>query len=134
MTAADLLAQGRAAAEALMLDACTVTRPTGGPGPIDQQTGERGPAPTTTVYAGPCKIQTYEPHEAAREVGAHAYIEQRYHLHVPVAVSGIRPGDTATITTAVNDSRLVGRTYRVAGLHHKSWATAQRLLIDEITG
>lgn len=117
-----------------MLDACTITRPTGAPGPIDPVTGERGPAPTTTVYADQCKVQTYEPHEAAREVGSHAYVEQRYHLHVPVGVTSIRTGDTVTITAASQDPRLLGRTYRIAGLHHKTWATSRRLLLDEITG
>ena len=60
-----------------MTDTVTVTRVTGPPGPVDPDTGEREPAPTTTVYTGPGKVQTYEPHESARKSGEHIYIEQR---------------------------------------------------------
>ena len=134
MTAADLLARGRARAEELMTDTVTVTRVTGPPGPVDPDTGEREPAPTMTVYAGPGKIQTYEPHESARRSGEHTYIEQRYHLHLPVGTPRLRVGDTAKVTASRHDASLVGREYRVAGTHHKSMSTSQRLLLDEITG
>lgn len=133
MSVADLLARGRARAEELMVDECTVTRVTGPPGPVDPDTGEREPAPTETVYTGQCKFQTYEPHESARRSGEHVYIEQRYHLHLPVGTSQIRVNDTVRATASVHDASLVGRTYRVAGTHHKSMATSQRLLLDEIT-
>jgi hypothetical protein len=133
MTVLDLLAEGRAAAEAIMLDACTITRVTAAEGPLDPETGLRGPAPTATVYTGKCKVQTYEPHETARESGDHVFTEQRYHLHLPIGVGPINVDDTATITAAAADAQLVGRSYRIAGLHHKSLATAQRLLVDEIT-
>lgn len=135
------LGAGRAAARDIMLDQCQVTRPTGAPGAIDPVTGDRAPAPTTTVYGptlqphqGRCKVQTYEPHEAARKSGEHVYIEQRYHLHLPVGTPQIRVGDTVTVTAATHDPLLVGKIFRVAGTHHKSLATAQRLLLDEITG
>jgi hypothetical protein len=128
------LGAGRAAAVELMLDTITVTRPTGEPGELDPETGEREPAPTTTVYSGPGKVQTFEGYEAARKSGEHVYIEQRYQLHLPIMAGPVRVGDTATVTAAVHDPNLTGRTYRVAGLLHKSMATAQRLLIDEITG
>lgn len=134
MSVSDLLGRGRDRAADLMVDACAVTRATGPPGPVDPETGEREPAPVETVYAGRCKVQTYEPHEAARKSGEHVYIEQRYHLHLPVGTPRLQVGDTATITAAVYDPSLVGRVYRVAGTHHKSMSTAQRLLLDEITG
>jgi hypothetical protein len=133
MSVLDLLAEGRAAAEAIMLDACTITRVTGEPGPIDPETGLRSPAPTATVYSGKCKVQTYEPHESARASGDHVYTEQRYHLHLPIGAGPIEVDDEALITAASADSELVGKTYRIAGLHSKTFATAQRLLVDEIT-
>lgn len=117
-----------------MLDACTITRVTGPEGDLDPETGLREAAPTATVYSGRCKVQTYEPHESSRESGDHVITEQRYHLHLPIGVGPIEVGDTATITSAAADTQLVGRSYRIAGLHHKSLATAQRLLVDEITG
>lgn len=142
MSVLDVLAEGRAAAVAIMLDACTITRVTGEEGPLDPETGLRTPAPTTVVYPlpgavapldGRCKVQTYEPHESARESGDHVFTEQRYHLHLPIGAGPIQVGDTATITAAAADARLVGKSYRIAGLHTKSLATAQRVLVDEIT-
>lgn len=133
MSVLDLLAEGRAEAEAIMLDTCTITRLTGQPGAIDPGTGLRAPAPTATVYTGKCKVQTYEPHESAKESGDHVFTEQRYHLHLPIGVGPIRVNDEAEILTAAADQNLVGKKYRIAGLHSKSLATAQRLLVDEIT-
>lgn len=133
MTAQSVLEQGRTAAEALMTDTCVITRVTGEPGPVDPETGLRDPAPTATVYDGKCKIQTYEPHESAVESGNHVYTQQRYHLHLPIGAGPVAVDDTADITASETDPQLVGRTYRLAGTHHKTYATAQRILIDEIT-
>jgi hypothetical protein len=143
VTVLTALAAGRAAAEAIMLDACVITRPTGAPGTVDRVTGERDPAPVETVYPlpdaeapadGRCKVQTFEPYESNRDSGGHVYTEQRYSLHIPVSVTGIRVGDRVQITAAVSDPQLVGRTYRIAGLHHKTYATAQRLPMEEVVG
>lgn len=135
------LSMGRAEADGLMVDTVEVTRVTGPPGEIDPETGEREPAPTTTVYGpdvqphrGRAKVQTYEPYESTRKSGEHVYTEQRYQLHFPVGAPQVKVGDTATVVASQYDPNLVGRKYQVAGLLHKSMATAQRLLVDEITG
>lgn len=135
------LSMGRAEASGLMVDTVEVTRVTGLPGEIDPVTGDREPAPTETIYGpdlqphqGKAKVQTYEPYEAARKSGEHVYTEQRYQLHLPVGAPQLQVGDTARVTASQHDPNLVGRTYRIAGLLHKSMATAQRLLVDEITG
>ena len=136
MTASDLIARGRAAAERLKTDTVTVTRVTAGAsGPLDPVTGlPSTPEETVTVYTGAGKIQTYEPHESARKSGEHVWIEQRYHLHLPITADEVDVGDTVTVTSSVTDPQLTGRAYRVAGEHAKTWATARRLLLDEITG
>ena len=115
-----------------MTDTVTVTRVTGPPGEINSETGEREPAPTLTVYTGVGKIQTYEPHESARNSGEHVYIEQRYHLHLPITATQVLVGDTIEVTASATDTQVVGRSYRVAGEHAKTWATARRLLLDEV--
>lgn len=126
-----------------MADTCVITRPTGQPGPVDPVTGERDPAPRETVYPlpgaespadGRCKVQTFEPYESTRDSGGHMYTEQRYTLHLPVAATGIRVSDRVEITSSVADPQMVGRVYRVAGLHHKTYATAQRLPMEEVVG
>lgn len=114
-----------------MVDACTVTRVTGVPGPIDPATGMREPAPTTVTYSGKCRVQTYEAHESTPDSGDHVYTVQRYYVHMPVAADVARD-DQVTITSAALDPALVGRTYRVVGLLHKTFATANRVIVDEI--
>lgn len=82
------------------------------------------------VYAGKAKIQTYEPYEQERTVAVSQAVMQRYAVHVPVTVAGVRVGDYVTVTTGGVD----GRVLRVAGTSRKTFQTAQRLLCDEITG
>jgi hypothetical protein len=131
VTAQSAILQGRAAAEAIMQDMCTITRVTGEPGQIDPDTGEREPAPTTTVYAGKCRVQTYEPQESTPDSGAHTYTVQRYAIHVPVGTSA-QVDDDITVTASVMDPDLVGRKYVVTALLHKTFATANRLAVEEI--
>jgi hypothetical protein len=122
MTAASTVRAGRRAAEALMVDTCTIDRITG------EATGEDGRVTPTYAdpppYAGKCKLQTYEPYEQTPEVGGSTPTVQRYSLHVPVTAGPLEVGDVATVGA---------RRFRIAGLHRKSFQTAQRLLVDEIT-
>lgn len=131
VSAESAVIQGRAAAEALMVDACTITRVTGPPGELDPDTGIRDPAPTATVYSGKCRVQTYEPQESTPDSGAHAYTVQRYAIHVPVGANA-QVDDDITVTAAVMDPGLVGRRYVVTALLHKTFATANRLAVEEI--
>jgi|SRR5690554_3777870 len=129
-----LTLRGRRRAEALMVDQCTITRIVGEPGEVDPTTGKRVPPATATVYSGRCKVQTYEPHESKPESGEHVWTVQRYSVHIPVGAPVVEVDDRIQITQSVIAPHLVGRTYRVAGVHHKSMATARRLLVDEVTG
>lgn len=143
MSADAVILEGRRWAESLMLDQCVIRRVVGPPGPLDPDTGERSPAPTEVIYGsddnpaedavgGRCKVQTYEPHEGKPESGQHIFTVQRYSVHIPVGEPQIAVDDRIEITAAVRDASLVGRTYRVSGLLHKSFATAQRMLVDEV--
>ncbi len=131
MSAESAVLQGRAAAEALMADACSIVRTTGPVGPIDPETGLPTPAPTTQVYAGKCRVQTYEAHESTPDSGDHVFTVQRYYVHLPVSAD-VKRDDQITITAATLDPALVGRSYRVVGLLHKTYATANRVIVDEI--
>lgn len=115
-----------------MADECVIRRTVGPPGPLDPETGERAAAPVAEVYAGRCKVQTYEAHESKPQAGEHVWTVQRYHVHVPIEVGPIAVDDRIEIVAATLDPTLAGRTYRVSGLLHKSYATAQRLLVDEV--
>jgi hypothetical protein len=131
VSAKSAVLQGRAAAEAIMLDACTIARQTGQPGPVDPVTGIRPPAPTATVYAGKCRVQSFEAYESTPDSGDHVYTVQRYSVHLPVTVN-VAVDDQITMTSAQSDSNLVGRSYRVVALLHKTFATANRVAVSEI--
>lgn len=131
MSAESVTLAGRAAAEALMVDACTVAR--GSVDPVtDPDTGvvtyPTGPA----FYAGRCRVQL--PNVAEREVdaGEREWTEQAALVMVPMGVTGVRVGDVVTVTRSVLDPDLVGRRYVVAGLMHKTFATARRLRCTEV--
>jgi hypothetical protein len=115
-----------------MVDSCEIrTKPT--VGPLDPVTGKRAETPGALLYSGKCKVQTYEAHEQTPQSGQHVYTVQRYYVHVRATVD-VPVDARVTITGSVLDPNLVGKTYRVAGGLHKSMATANRLLVDEVTG
>lgn len=116
-----------------MLDTCTITGPSTRTGPVDPETGERQLVPGAHRYTGRCKVQTYEAHESTPQSGEHYYTVQRYYVHVPVGAGPVFVNDEVTVDSLVLDPSTVQRRFRIAGLLHKSLATAQRLLVDEIT-
>lgn len=115
-----------------MVDTCTITRADpDAPWVPDPETGYDVPPPPATVYEGRCKVATYEPYEATPDVGGKTVVQQRYSIHVPVSAGPFEVGDLVTITGSANLPATTGRTFRIAGLHEKTWQTAQRLLTDE---
>lgn len=138
--AAFALAEGRAAAEALMVDTCVIFRP--GTPTTDPDTGVVTPT-LTQVYpdlswpedhpwvAGPCKIQSTEPQERTQDVGESEQTSLRLRVDLPVGSYRPAVGDVVTVLSSMNDPNLVGRRLRVVSLLHKSWATAYRLGVTE---
>lgn len=133
MTRASVLAAGRRAAEAGMVDACTITRLVSSS--TDKVTGVVVPTSTTSVYSGRCRIQQSSPSSNASGVNAgEAYrLVVRLELQLPAAVTGVAAEDLVTVTSAAHDPDLVGRAFRVHALAHKTELTARRIGIEEIT-
>lgn len=121
------LAAGRRAAEALMTATVRVTRLGADVDPLTGL-GER-----VVVYEGRGKIQTYEPYESQRTVAGGTVTTQRYQVHVPVTAGPFEEGDLIEIVASPTMPHLVGDAFRLAGLHEKTFQTAQRLLCDERT-
>jgi len=119
---------GRREAEALMLDACTVTRP--GAPVTDPETGDVTPS-STPVYSGPCKVQQTISQASNPSAGGHQFTVQDSRVDFPVSAGPLAVSDSVTITASALDPQLVGRTFRVAELFHKSFATAQRTRVEE---
>lgn len=133
MTAEAATLAGRAAAEALMTDSITFTRAAGSTS-FNETTGRETAGTPTTVYSGPCKIQRQRVAPQDPEAGERTVTVEQVEVHLPVSATGVRVGDVGTIGSAALDPALVGRSFRAAGLFHKTYATARRLRCDEVTG
>jgi hypothetical protein len=130
VTVAALVEAGRAAAEALMVDACTITR-AGAAGAFNPITGGYGSS-STSVYVGKCRVQIRSASVSTPEFGGQAVVVQQVELQVPMSVLGVRPGDTVTVTASQRDPDLVGRVYTVSAPFAKTDATARRLRVEEV--
>jgi hypothetical protein len=132
MSRASVLARGRTAAGAGMADACTIRRRS--VGTTDPDTGYPT-QPYTQLYAGKCRVQQITGTARPHDVGEDYILMQRIDVQLPVpGTEGLKVGDEVLITAAVNDADLVGRTFLVHDLAHKSEATARRVSCAEKTG
>jgi hypothetical protein len=131
MSAASITLRGRAAAEALMLDAVTVQHQTGS---SEDAAGTVTPT-WSTVYSGKAKIQQSAPSTTPTDVGQAAVYAGQLQLHLPVttATAAVSPDDLVTVTTCVLDASLVGQTFRLRGPAHKSYLTARRFPMLEVS-
>lgn len=112
-----------------MVDTCRIERPSGLV--TDPLTGVVSPA-YTTVYTGKCKVQSAAVQSASPVAGEHKWTVQQSAVHVPVSAAGVRVDDRVVIVTSLNDAQLVGRVFTVRELLHKSFATAQRVSVEEV--
>jgi len=135
MSAASLIARGRIAALALMVDACVITRVTG------QSTNSQTGVVTDTVatlYTGKCRVQRMPSGGIARPATvAEAQLYQTpLTVQVPISVSGVIVDDLVTITASALDADLVGRQFWVKDPDggSKTHTTMHRLGCEEVSG
>jgi hypothetical protein len=120
---ARLMRGGQAAAEALMVDACTIRRLTGTV--TDKDSGD--PVKTwDDLYAGKCRIQQGLAQAAQQDAGEDYLLQLRLEVQLPVAVVALEVNDEITVTTS-QDPDLVGRVFLVRDLFHKTHLTARRV-------
>lgn len=132
MSAISAIQRGRVAAEALMVDAVTVQHQTGA---SESDAGVVTPT-YATVYSGKAKIQQQAPANAPTDIGQAAVFVGQLQVHLPVtaATATVAPDDLVTVTACLMDATLVGRTFRLRGPAHKSFATARRFPMVEVSG
>jgi hypothetical protein len=130
MSATTAVLAGRRAAEALMVDACTIQRVTGTS--TNDTTGVVTPT-YSMIYAGKCRVQQIVPVSKPADIGQAQVWLQRLELQVPISVTGIASDDLVTITASLLDADLVGRTFRIRELGHKTHLTARRVQLEEQT-
>jgi hypothetical protein len=125
------LGDARRAAEALMVDAVSVSRRGGGT--VDDLTGAVTGG-TTSIYAGKAKIQQATAMGQRVDAGEVSTVLLRLEVHLPIVGSEqVARGDVVTVTAATHDTALVGRTFVVHDLAFKTFATARRLGVEEAT-
>lgn len=98
-----------------------------------------------TIYDGIGKLRTFRPYEQNPDVAAGTVTKQRTDWHIPAAermahllttgqvtewAGPVLAGDRARRLTPGKEAK----TVRVAGEHEMTWQTAQRLVVDDITG
>jgi hypothetical protein len=131
MSRATVLARGRLAAEAGMVDACTITRV--GERTTDTTTGEVT-EPTSTLYTGACRVQQKQAQATEETVGEDHLLLLRIEVQLPMSVTDLEVGDLITVTSSEHDPDLPGRVFRVHDLAHKTHATSRRVQCVEETG
>ena len=127
MRAVDLLLRGRLAAEALMLDACTITRLGE---PVTDADGNVTDS-TTPVYEGRCKVQSKDTSTSTPDAAGATFTVVSRQVHIPADDNlVVKDGDVVTITAAAQAIR-VGKQYRVEGFTPDTFDTAFRLPVKE---
>ncbi|HEX5543683.1 MAG TPA: DUF6093 family protein [Micromonospora sp.] len=132
MSRAALLARARVAAEAGMVDACTIRRPVAG-----EDTDGEGNVVTSYAdpdpYTGKCRIQQRTVSSAASDVAEDQQVFLTVEVQLPMSVYGLQIGDEVHVTASVSDPDLPGRVFRVTSLAHKTDASARRVQCTERT-
>jgi len=128
---ASVLARGRAAAAAGMVDTCRIDYVADvDTNPLTGQVAKQ----RVIRYEGPCRVQqAAAPWAGPATVGEAALRLAALELQLPVVGSeGIQTEDRVTVLTCVHDTELVGRIFSVVGQHHASHKTTRRLPIQEV--
>jgi hypothetical protein len=130
MSIESALARGRAAAEALMVDACIIERSTG------ETTSGGVVTPTRDeIYEGKCRLQVRSTTQDGQGTTAgEAYqLVARIELQIPVSAPELLADDRVTMTAAALDPQLVGKVYTVRDVLAKTHLTSRRVTVLEVT-
>ncbi|MGG5172673.1 DUF6093 family protein [Pseudarthrobacter sp. J1738] len=125
------LKAGRLAAQATFIDTYKVERP--GEPVTDPDTGVVSPG-LTLIWTGKGKVQVNAPAASTPLAGSHEFTVQSMSLHLPVNAGPFGIGDVATVVASPLDPGRIGNKLRITALFDKTYATAQRLKVEQVTG
>ena len=128
VSADELVARGRRAAEALMTDLVRVSRASGRP-VTDPVTGVVS-TPSVEVYEGIGRVQGRAT-EAKTVDGVQVYVLSDLTVQLPVSVEPV-VDDEVRVVESLTEPHLVGRTFRVKSASRKSHATMTRCEAEEV--
>jgi Family of unknown function (DUF6093) len=134
VSVASVLAAGRVAHLALMVDVCTISRPSTRSS-WDPVTGTYVERPATVVYTGPCLVKpgaraSGDVNEGAREVTTSRY---EVALSSSTSAAPVEVGDLLTVTVST-DGWLVDRPLLVLAVGLGSACTARWVSVEDQRG
>jgi hypothetical protein len=121
---------GRAAAEALMVDTCVIFMPAAS-STFDPITGTNTAAPSSVVYQGPCRLQIQQPQPYTPDGGGHRFTVEQFILQLPVSAVTPPIGARVQVVSSFDDGN-DARVFSVISTFRKSHATCQRLQMVEV--
>ncbi len=132
MSVAYVLARGRAARTALMLDAIAVSRPSGPP-VFDDNTGEYTPAPAgPPVYTGRADVKPRATSGSGEvDAGERQVVLRDYDVAIPWTAAPIVEVDDQVTVTASPDPTFVGRVLTVTAVEHGARRTAHHFSAED---
>lgn len=119
----------RPTATGTMTADCVMTRE--GTGGTTGPDGTWTPAPTTTLYTGPCRIVALPTTERIEVVGDAQETTRRYQVSVEYDVAEVAIRDLVRITAA-KDAHLVGKQFRVIDIRYGSEQWQRDLIAEEV--
>lgn len=87
----------------------------------------------TTVYSGKCKVAQAAASGSPENVGEATVMASELQLHLPISATGVTTDDRATVVTSTLDPDLAGRKFTIRAPMHKTYATARRLPLQELS-
>lgn len=118
---------GRAAAERLMVDTCTITREATTGQTYNAANDTFSEPARSTIYSGPCRVKPAGAGDRRASAGDDTYQLDAYVVSIPVSATAVEPGDQVAITAAQHDPTLTGVGLRVLSVDIGSQITARRL-------
>lgn len=132
MPDAAFFARAAAAAERLMVDACTITRDPdfADDSTLNTTTGVLTGAGTVEIYDGSCKIAPRDRQASATNEGGAPQTWSRYRVSIPLSADEVAIGDVVTVTASVWEHLLPGQTLTVTGVPLRTNAFQRVLDVD----
>lgn len=129
--------EARADAEELMVDSCTVVRPS--KKKVTDPTTGKVTAPAQSIYPGPggdgrCRAKQGGTQSTSTTSGEHRFSAQGAEIHFPFDAGPMQVGDVVTITSSRFTPSLVGKVLTVQETMTHSLASAYRVRVKELTG
>ena len=132
----DDIFEARRDAESLLVDTCTIERPTGAE-VIDPASHKvtRSAEPVYPIAGGSgrCRVKGARTQANPAGDGGYTFTVQGSEVHIPIDAGPAKKDDLVTMTGCPYRPDMVGTIFRVVQVERASTATIQRLRVEELT-